>query len=203
MPTKIRSEESASEHPLRTKRRRSSRQLTTQDWVSAAAQLLAHKGIGAVRVEPLAAKLGVTKGSFYHHFVDRRALHQAILDDWRRRATRGVIRRLNDRSTSAEDRIRGILELPDRSSRSVEGANLELAIRVWAQSDRVAQQVMQEVDQHRLEYLRALFEEIGLPREEAQIRAFLAYAATMGQAIFSNFESDSLGENIARHLTKK
>ena len=51
-------------------------------WVAAAFDALADGGIDAVRVEPLAKALGITKGSFYWHFADRRALLDAMLDAW-------------------------------------------------------------------------------------------------------------------------
>jgi len=48
-------------------------------WIAAAFDALADGGIDAVRVEPLAKALGITKGSFYWHFADRRALLDAML----------------------------------------------------------------------------------------------------------------------------
>src|SRR6187455_2093287 len=51
-------------------------------WVVAAFDALADGGIDAVRVEPLAKALGITKGSFYWHFADRRALLDAMLTAW-------------------------------------------------------------------------------------------------------------------------
>ena len=48
-------------------------------WIEAAFDALADGGIEAVRVDPLAKRLGVTRGSFYWHFTDRAALHQAML----------------------------------------------------------------------------------------------------------------------------
>ena len=51
-------------------------------WTDAALEALAGGGIAAVRVEPLAKTLGVTKGSFYWHFADRRALLDAMLARW-------------------------------------------------------------------------------------------------------------------------
>ena len=58
-------------------------------WVAAAFDALADGGIDAVRVEPLAKALGITKGSFYWHFADRRALLDAMLDAWMRGPLRG------------------------------------------------------------------------------------------------------------------
>src|SRR5437763_8486771 len=53
-------------------------------WVHEGLRALAHGGPEAVRVEPLARALGVTKGGFYWHFEDRRALLEALLDAWER-----------------------------------------------------------------------------------------------------------------------
>ena len=60
---------------------RSSR-LDASAWIEAALEALADGGVEAVRVEPLAKALDVTKGSFYWHFADRRALIDAMLTSW-------------------------------------------------------------------------------------------------------------------------
>src|SRR3954453_20888760 len=69
-----------------------------QDWIAAALGLLGRGGIDAGRVEPLAEKLGVTKGSFYWHFKDRDALHLAMLETWRAETTANVIARVEAES---------------------------------------------------------------------------------------------------------
>ncbi len=52
---------------------------------------MARGGVGAVRVEVLARSLGVTKGSFYHHFSKRADLLEAMLDTWREIGTEAII----------------------------------------------------------------------------------------------------------------
>ena len=56
--------------------------LDAEAWIGAAFDALADGGIDAVRVEPLAKALDITKGSFYWHFADRRALLDAMLGSW-------------------------------------------------------------------------------------------------------------------------
>ena len=68
--------------------------------MDAAFDALANGGIDAVRVDPLAKKLGVTRGSFYWHFKDRAALHTAMLKDWRKRATYQLGSRIESRASS-------------------------------------------------------------------------------------------------------
>jgi AcrR family transcriptional regulator len=56
--------------------------LGREDWLRAGRRALHHGGPDAVRVEPLAQQLGVTKGSFYWHFADRNALLDALITEW-------------------------------------------------------------------------------------------------------------------------
>ena len=56
--------------------------LSAEDWAQAALDQIAEQGVASVAVEPLARRLGVTKGSFYWHFPSRDALLQAALERW-------------------------------------------------------------------------------------------------------------------------
>src|SRR5690349_9500352 len=59
-----------------------SARLSAADWAQTALDVIAEQGVAAVAVEPLARRLGVTKGSFYWHFPSRDALLQAALERW-------------------------------------------------------------------------------------------------------------------------
>ena len=52
-------------------------------WIKGAFAILAEHGPAGLRVEVLAKRLDVTKGSFYWHFKDRRDLLDAVLDEWK------------------------------------------------------------------------------------------------------------------------
>src|ERR1041385_3058034 len=56
--------------------------LDKNQWLRATRLALLTGGPDAVRVEPLARELGVTKGSFYWHFGDRADLLEALLVEW-------------------------------------------------------------------------------------------------------------------------
>ena len=58
--------------------------LSAADWIGAAMEAIVESGVRAVAVEPLAVRLGATKGSFYHHFPNRDALILAALAEWER-----------------------------------------------------------------------------------------------------------------------
>ncbi|WP_412543871.1 TetR/AcrR family transcriptional regulator [Longispora sp. K20-0274] len=61
---------------------RQRRRLTAEDWAEAALLAFAEGGLAAVAVEPIATRLGATKGSFYWHFPHRDALVVAALALW-------------------------------------------------------------------------------------------------------------------------
>ena len=159
--------------------------LDVQAWIDAAFDALAQGGIDAVRIDPLAKDLGVTRGSFYWHFKDRAALHQAMLKEWRTRASYQIYTRVERSAESAGDRLRRLLALPYSSPRSARGASIELAIRLWARRDKDAAKAVRHIDRTRLTYFNKLYEEHGLGKEEAKGRAFLFYAHLMAEAIIS------------------
>src|SRR5947209_20405973 len=69
-------------------------QLSAQDWLDQGLKTLAESGFTALKAEPLAKAMGVSRGSFYWHFADIGAFHAAILAHWRNVAADQVIARL-------------------------------------------------------------------------------------------------------------
>jgi len=157
------------------RRRSTEDRLDADAWVDAALTELGAAGIDGVRVEVLAKRLSVTKGSFYWHFKDRDALFVAMLNLWRRRATLALIERLESGQASAEERLRRLLRLPLLGKRSASAADLELSIRLWGRRDERAQAALREVDELRLRYIERLLQELGMSHEEAAARATLCY----------------------------
>jgi AcrR family transcriptional regulator len=148
-----------------------------QDWIMAALTLLGRAGIDAVRVEPLAGKLGVTKGSFYWHFKDRNALHLAMLDAWRAGATENVINRVEKESASRDARLRRLIAIANETSWA---ARLETAIRAWAKSDERAAKAVGEIDTRRLDYIVTLLRDLGIDARTARLRAQIIYLTVIG-----------------------
>lgn len=142
-------------------------------------QTLADAGLDGVKVETLARQLGVTKGSFYWHFKDRRALLDAMLESWRD----GRIEDIRSR-TRAEpgQEIAQLQQLIDTYSlvRNRRGMQVELAVRDWARHDLAARATLDEVDAVRLECSAALFRAAGRSADEAASRSLLLYAYVFG-----------------------
>jgi AcrR family transcriptional regulator len=151
-----------------------SKPLTALDWIVAARRILTEHGINDVRIEPLARHLGVSKGSFYWHFKDRRALLDAILADWRQRAAVAIIDRLEHSGQSPREQLHAWFRLP--FERSPVGIDQDFAIRLWGRNDPKAKAVLAEMDELRLRYSARLIEALGMPAKEARGRAILAYS---------------------------
>lgn len=164
------------------------KRLSATDWTAVAVEALAAGGVAAVAVEPLAARLGATKGSFYWHFSGRDALLEAALLHWERIDTEDVIAAIEDRP-DARNRLRTLLALAMGGSDA--GGAVELALQPSASHPLVAP-VLARVTRRRLDYLTDLFVELGFPREQARRRATLAYTSYLGHAQLAHATPDDV-----------
>lgn len=155
--------------------------LDAEAWIDAALDMLAEGGIDAVRVEPLAKVLGITKGSFYWHFADRRALIDAMLKSW----TEGRIAAIRQQASGQDAPAAALRELADLYTRraNMRGLAIELAVRSFARSDATAAAAVRAVDRERLQDVTQLFVRLGWPRNDAQARAVLFYSYLFGQSL--------------------
>ncbi len=140
--------------------------LTREAWLQQALEVLAEDP-EHLRIDELAARLGVSKGSFYWHFENRSEFIQAMATYWRDTYTSTVAEEILAANHSAEDRLRGILE----EVLIGKVARYDLAVRAWARHEPDIRPVIHEVDEMRLKILTGLFLEIGLDEAEARTRA--------------------------------
>ena len=149
--------------------------LCADDWAQAALDLIAEQGVAAVAVEPLARRLGVTKGSFYWHFPSRDALLQAALERWEKVEQETVFGSLEAVSDPRE-RLRALFHLVAHEATS----HVIYSELLKALDHPAVAPVINRVSQRRFDYLAASFRQAGLARGDAQHRARLAYAAYVG-----------------------
>src|ERR1035438_5332622 len=120
-------------------------------WIEEGLRALAAGGPDAVRIEPLAKALGVSRGGFYWHFEDRRALLSEMLGSWERAATDEVIERVERKGGDARAKLRraGALTF------SEELLPIDLAVRAWSRHDPAVAERLRRADNRRMDYLRA------------------------------------------------
>jgi AcrR family transcriptional regulator len=155
--------------------------LDADAWITAAFDALAAGGIDAVRVEPLAKALGITKGSFYWHFADRRALIDAALAAW----AQGRIAAIREQAALRGDPAAALRDLAGLYTRNanLRGLAIELSIRALARTDAAAAKATRSVDRERLKHVGDLFAALGWAPSEAQARAVLFYSYLFGQSL--------------------
>ncbi|UGY18654.1 TetR/AcrR family transcriptional regulator [Bradyrhizobium septentrionale] len=152
-------------------------QLSVKDWLDQGLKTLARTGFTALKAEPLAKVMGVSRGSFYWHFADIAAYRSAILSHWREVAAEQVIAELETISKGDE-----ALALLLRRAFSARLA-LERAVRSWATVDAEARAAVLEVDQRRIGYIETLLRQAGFPDDVARGRAQIFYWAFIGYAL--------------------
>lgn len=147
-------------------------------WVEAARQALATGGPDAVRVESLAARLGVSKGGFYWHFADRAALIDELLESWEQTVVGDVVAQVEDGPPEPRAKLRRLFELAVAAPSDL--LPMELAIRDWARRDKAVAERLHRVDNRRMEYLRALFRPICADEDDVEARSTLAFSLFVG-----------------------
>lgn len=149
------------------------RRLGRDDWIAAALAALAEGGVGAVAIEPLAARLGATKGSAYWHFANRDELLRAALQRWEHDETDAVIALVSAEPDPAVG-LRTLL------GTAMSHPQANLAILLAGSGDPLVEPVLTRITNRRIDYLAELFTRLGFGDAAARHRATLAYSAYLG-----------------------
>lgn len=178
--------------------------LSAEDWEHGALELIAEQGVGALAVEALARRLGVTKGSFYWHFRNREALLQAALVRWEQHDENEVLAPIEPIADPRE-RLR---ELFHRVAREIQSHRVYAALLQSLEHAAVLP-LMARVSQRRMDFLASAYLQAGMARPEALHRARLTYSAyvgflqlnmTLGLPRLSHEEFDAYVEHVIATL---
>jgi AcrR family transcriptional regulator len=139
-------------------------------WLLAGQELLRRGGIGAVKLQALTTELGLTTGSFYHHFSGM----ADFLDELARYYGSDQVRQHVDRigGDDPRERLRRLAAV----SRDERMGPLDTAMRAWAGSNELAAEAVAQADEILLRYLEQAFRDLGFPRPDAQLRALLLFS---------------------------
>jgi len=170
--------------------------LNRDAWIAGAVALLAERGVNAVKVEPLARRLGVTKGSFYWHFKNRPALLAAILSRWEEKQTDLLIRIADHPGATPAERLRMLLEMTAGGFADPEFRSAEIAIRNWSRNDADALMAVRAVDARRSVYIENFFIALGFSEAAARTRGGLFQGLLLGEALLVRDETEA--DRVAR-----
>jgi AcrR family transcriptional regulator len=160
---------------------------TPEIWLDAAYALLVEGGVEAVKVMPLAARLGLSRTSFYWHFADREALLAGLIARWQSQNTANLIARTQ---APAATIAQAMLNVNDCwITPALFDSRMEFAIRTWALTDSSLAEVLKAADLARVQALTAMFETFSYPPHEARVRAQTVYLTQVGYISMRTEES--------------
>jgi AcrR family transcriptional regulator len=151
---------------------------TPEVWLDAAYALLVEGGVDAVKVMPLAERLGLSRTSFYWHFADREALLAGLVERWRSRNTANLIARCEAPATTIPEAMLNLFDCWYDSD--LFDSRLEFAMRTWSLTDPAVAAAMSEADSVRLAAITGLFRRFGYSETEADTRARTLYLTQVG-----------------------
>ncbi|KEJ95338.1 transcriptional regulator, TetR family [Pseudosulfitobacter pseudonitzschiae] len=166
--------------------------LSRDAWVAAARKVLEKRGIAEVKIDGLARKLKVTRGSFYFHFKSLKDLHEELLNEWRR-ANCAPFHALSD--ANYDD---GLQLFTDIVHVWVDEAPfspaLDLATRDWSRTSKALATEVEENDNLRMDLLTQAFQKMGYDQDESIVRARITYFHQIGQYALSFKEPRDIRE---------
>ncbi|MES2816163.1 MAG: TetR/AcrR family transcriptional regulator [Pseudomonadota bacterium] len=156
-------------------------------WLEAAYDLLVEGGVEAVKVMPLAERLGLSRTSFYWHFPDREALLTGLVERWRAKNTGNLVAQCEAPAATIAEAMLNLVDC--WIDPQLFDSRLEFAMRTWALTDRAVEQAMTEADTVRIAAITVLFRRFGYDDTQADTRARALYLTQVGYIALRSQES--------------
>jgi AcrR family transcriptional regulator len=165
-----------------------------EDWIEAARAALIAGGVSRVKVEPLAGELGVTTGSFYHHFKKRQDLHDAVLADWETQNSAPLFQAVREAGPHPDAQLDALFDawLAERDYSPA----YDSAVRDWARTSKEAEAAVRRVDAERIDLLKSIFLGFGYDPERAFIRARITYFHQVGYYAMAIIEDRAVRDRL-------
>ncbi|WP_447760605.1 TetR/AcrR family transcriptional regulator [Sphingopyxis panaciterrae] len=151
--------------------------MTRGDWIAIARKALIASGVDDVKVDVLARRMKVTRGSFYWHFKHRQELLDALVEDWKNN-NREEIAAIEKR---AAEGATGLIELfKVWLGEDPNFPAFDIAIRVWARKSPEVTKLVHEIDDAWIGLFQLFLERNGISGTEAFVRARVMYFHQIG-----------------------
>jgi AcrR family transcriptional regulator len=147
----------------------SNSRLNRDSWLALALEILAQEGRAKIQIEYLAEKLGVTRGSFYSHFPDRRDFNKSIAVYWAETLTSKSLASFRQSKGSAQERLLVLIQ----TIKDDDLAKYDNVMRAWALDDPLVAEQVEKVDLDRYEYIKSLFADMGFTGNNLEMRTVI------------------------------
>jgi AcrR family transcriptional regulator len=145
------------------------KRLSRDNWLALALDVLAEEGRSKIEIEYLAKRLGVTKGSFYAHFSDRRDFVASIAFYWADTLTATALDNLSQTEEKGEKKLLLLMQ----TIKNHELEKYDIVMRAWALDEPLVAEQVEKVDRVRFEYIKSVFTEMGFTGDELETRSMI------------------------------
>ena len=156
---------------------------TRLDWLQAGLTAVADDGSDGLRIDRLCRRLGVSKGSFHHHFAGAGDFKRALLDAYETLVVEALNNAIEQTAATTPQESLAGLTAAITSTQSFYRPELEVAIRAWAFSDSQVRAVQERVDRRRLESLEGIWSRILDDPAAVRTAALLPYLVGIGASL--------------------
>jgi len=166
-----------------------------QRWLDEGVDVLSEEGASGVRIDRIAARLGLSKGSFHHHFDGAGGFKLELLAHLEELLTGALQRTVADGEAqeSGRDTFVRLIPLVVAGHGGVYRPQLEKALRAWALTDDDAARTQANIDEARLEAIRGIWHKLSDDEEDVRVAALLPYVIAIGSTvIFPPLSTDDL-----------
>jgi AcrR family transcriptional regulator len=155
-------------------------------WLDSGLEALAADGPGGLKIDRLVRRVGLTKGSFFHHFPGAAAYKTALLERLEANAAAALDQASASLSVTEPHQV--LADLAGRIGSPSSGLwrpELEIALRAWSFTDDEVRQTQARIDRQRLAALEAIWQRLEPDRQQARIKALLPYLVAVGASMSS------------------
>ncbi len=170
--------------------------LAPVDWIQAAIQAVNQDGAGGVRIDRLCRELGVTKGSFYHHFQSRADLVEAVARYWADTQPQMVIDHVQAMPDAPWKRLLALTRLFTDLDLGIR----DHAMRAWGASEPRIHEAVNTADRRIVRLLESMLADLGLPRQQQHDFARVLMFCSIGFYTAPELVNDQGRDQIARHV---
>ena len=156
---------------------------TRSDWLQAGLTAVADDGPDGLRIDRLCRRLGVSKGSFHHHFAGAGDFKRALLDAYETLVVEALNNAIEQTAAITPQESLAGLTAAITSTQSFYRPELEVAIRAWAFSDSQVRAIQERVDRRRLESLEGIWSRILDDPAAVHTAALLPYLVGIGASL--------------------
>lgn len=147
-------------------------------WLAAAKQVLLNSGLDAVKIQPLASELTLSRTSFYWFFKDRAALLEALLEDWEAKNTGAFLAACDAYAETITEAVLNLIVVFQDDA--IFEPRFDFAVRGWAHQSEAVMARVNDADERRLAAIREMFARFGYAPEAADVRARTVYLTQIG-----------------------